>query len=206
MMLLLEFLLHRSTIWLLYKMEKEMEMEDCDREPISGGSHTAPETRSLLALIALLTGSRDVLETGYDAGGTTEILCMTGANVTAIDNLSEYPEVNERAKKKLSGYDNCTLIEGDALEFLRSAHDESYDLVFIDDKHDLLHVAEEAKELHRVLRPGGVATFHDTKFHGIWHVMQSVFPKWNKMEFVSMSPILNVDLGFGIAIKPKVLP
>ena len=168
---------------------------------VSGGSHTPPETRYLLYSLAVSIRAKDILETGYDAGHTTEALCKTGANVVGVDDLSEYPETNALATQRLAKYENCELLNIDALRFLRCAPGESYDFIFIDDNHSSSHVHEEAKEVKRILRPGGIAVFHDTKYHKIWWIIMDVFPDWDKIEFPAISPIKNEDFGIGIVVK-----
>ena len=130
---------------------------------ISGGMNTAPEARLLLFALATFIHAQTILETGYDAGYTTEILEMTGAKVIAIDNGSEYPEVKKEAKERLSRYTNCKLLDTDALSFLRDVPDEMFDLIFIDDDHTPSHVKDEVVEVRRILKTGGLVVFHDTE-------------------------------------------
>lgn len=168
----------------------------------SGGSHTAPEMRLMLYCLAAALRARDILETGYDAGSTTEVLAWTGARVVGVDDLSEYPGVDAEARGKMARYGNVELVLGDALEYLRNAPGGSFDLVFVDDGHDPAHVAEEARELRRVLRPGGVAVFHDTVQCALWGVLEEVFPDWQRVNLPAISPVAGTDYGMGIVRKP----
>ena len=111
----------------------------------SGGMHTTPALRLLLLSLALLSEARTILETGYDGGYTTRILAATGAHVVGVDNGSEYPGVKQDAADMLACYPNVELVWMDALAYLLQAPADSFDLVFIDDAHQLQHVSEEAK-------------------------------------------------------------
>lgn len=172
------------------------------QEVISGGIHTPPELRTILFALGVGLRATDILETGYDAGHTTLALARTGANVVAIDNLSEYGEVDRKARLLLEGYPNVTLINGDALKYLGDAADESFDLIFIDDYHRAEHVMAEAYQVRRVLRPGGCAVFHDTIIHGLWAVMQRVFADWPMVQLPCFSPQAGRDYGAGLVRKP----
>jgi len=169
----------------------------------SGGKHTAPEARLILLALASAMRARLVVETGYDAGYTTEALALSGAKVLAVDNLHEYAEADAEARRRLAAYSNVRLSNGDALEFLRGLEDGTVDLIFVDDHHAEAHVRAEALEVRRVLRPGGVAVFHDTTaFCGIWNAVSDGLIGWEKVRLPAPSPHNGVDYGITIARKP----
>jgi len=169
----------------------------------SGGMHTAPETRMLLCSLAYSARAKRILETGYDAGITTWALALTGAQVQTIDDLSEYPEAESVAVKLLAEYPNVELLRGDAVKFLQSAEDESFDFIFVDDNHNSDHVTREAVEIKRVLTPGGYAAFHDVNLYNLWNVIKAGFEDWECIKLPAFSPHGNLDYGLGLVRKPK---
>lgn len=169
----------------------------------SGGWHVSGAGRLLLLSLALLVDDGDVLETGYDAGYTTEALCLSRKQVYAVDNGSEYPDVKPLAVQRLEPYNDCSLITGDALAFLREQPDNSYSLIFLDDYHGAAHVALEAQEVRRILKPGGIVAFHDTNSRGLWAVVENIFPDWQRINLPFVSPSTKDDYGLGLVRKPK---
>ncbi len=169
----------------------------------SGGIHTHPSLRLILFAIAVSNGALDILELGYDAGWTTETLAMTGAKVIGIDNLSEYGGIDRTARERLAGYTNCKLLKGESLQFLNDQPNESFDFVFVDDNHNLSRVKAECERIRHVLRPGGIACFHDTNYHNIWSVVEQIFADWQRINFKSPSASSpDMEMGLGIVKKP----
>ena len=166
----------------------------------SGGIHTHPAFRILLYALAKSINAQFIVETGYDAGVTTEALAMTGAYVAAIDNWSEYSDVKVLAKERLENYPNVQLEMVDALEFLARLGNNKVDFIFFDDYHGFNHVEDECREVRRILRPGGIAAFHDTDYCKIWGVLETEFPDWQKINI--SDDYRNTSYGLGIVIKP----
>jgi len=178
-------------------------LAEFSQEYPSGGMHTSPETRMLLFSLAYSARAKRILETGYDAGITTLTLALTGAHVQAIDDLSEYPGAEDAAVELLSECDNVELLRGDAVKFLQSAADNSFDFIFIDDNHDPDHVACEVVEIRRVLAPGGYAAFHDVNLYGLWNLINTGFEDWERIKLPALSPHGGIDCGLGLVRKPK---
>lgn len=178
-------------------------------EPVSGGIHTPPAARLLLIALALLVEAKDILETGYDAGMTTEALAQTGARVVAVDNGSEYPEAKAAASDRLTGYANVRLVYEEAIVFMQNQPDESFDLIFIDDWHFPVHVKNECIEVKRLLRPGGIAVFHDTTVCGLWPIIEMVLQDWEGVNLPCRTKTTQAfiipgtdDFGLGVVRKP----
>lgn len=171
----------------------------------SGGIHIPPEMRLFLCCLARLMKAESVIETGYDAGFTTLALSFSGANVVAVDNLTQYPYVDPQARKMLAGQENVKLHKAEALEFLKSLPDESVDLAFIDDWHFAGHVEGEAQQIERILRPGGVGVFHDTRAEDlqVWPAVSSVIPDWEHISLPAVSAHSGRDYGFALVRKPN---
>jgi len=178
-------------------------LAEFSQEYPSGGMHTSPEARMLLFSVAYSARAKQILETGYDAGITTLALALTGAQVQAIDDLSEYPDAEGAAVELLSECDNVELLRGDALGFLQGAPDNSFDFIFIDDNHDPEHVAREVVEIRRVLAPGGYAAFHDVNLYGLWNLVRVGFDDWECIKLPAFSPHGGLDCGLGLVRKPK---
>lgn len=174
---------------------------------VSGGMHTAPEARLLLYALCVSLGAKEVLELGFDAGWTTEVLAKSGAHVTAIDNNSEYPKTTALARARLASYTNCDLLETDAIEFLIATPDDFYDFIFIDDSHEFMHVTVEAYIARLKIKSGGIIAFHDTNIHRIWQVIEEVFRDWQRINLPAWSPQYSradsgSDFGLGIVRRP----
>jgi predicted O-methyltransferase YrrM len=171
-------------------------------EAYSGGIHTPPETRVLLLMVAHAMRAKRIIETGYDAGMTTRLLADSGASVLGIDNLAEYPAVDKYAREILKDYPNVELLCDDAHQALRGEPSESVDLIFVDDRHKPTHVNRVAWEVKRVLKPGGIAAFHDVKYANLMPVINEVFEGWQMIVLPAISPEGQSDLGLALVRKP----
>ena len=169
----------------------------------TGGVHTPPECRLLMYALAKAARANMIVETGYDAGYTTMALAQTGAEVWAVDNLSEYKSAEVVARQLLEPYPNVTLHHADAIAFIKELENESVDLIFVDDNHKYDHVLKEAIEIKRILRPGGIALFHDVlEYEMIGTVILEVFSGWQTMILPCVSPVIQRDFGLGLVRKP----
>ena len=177
-------------------------LDELQQQEESGGINNPPELRLLLCLLAQMTRAKRIIETGYDAGYTTMALALTGAKVLAVDDLSGYPGVEAGARERLHGISNVSLFNTDALEFLRVQPDESADLIFVDDDHSPAHVARECTEIRRILRPGGMAAFHDVNVGDLWQVINRAFSGWMRIYLPAYQPGSDLDYGVGIVRKP----
>lgn len=166
----------------------------------TGGFHTAPDARGLILFLVGLLRARVVVETGFDAGYTTEALAAVPSveRVIAIDSGEEYPQIKRRLQAL--ALPKVELVHADALLWLRNAPDRSVDFIFIDDNHDAEHVRDECIEVQRVLSAGGVAAFHDTVSYNLWSVLTDVFADWSKMNLPALNPF-GVDMGLGLVRK-----
>jgi predicted O-methyltransferase YrrM len=181
-----------------------------DAAEASGGMYTTPGNRLTLLGLALSCEAQDILELGYDSGTTTMILALSGARVTGVDDHREAPLAAAIAEARLAPFPNVRLATAEAIQFLRETSDEAYDMVFVDDLHEAAHVRQEAHEVMRVLRPGGLACFHDTIVHGLWDVVDAVLPaSWQRLEVPSRqhaAPFAGADFGLGVWRKPQDVP
>ena len=124
-------------------------------------------------LVALVAAHRPhfLLETGtFEATTTMRLLdaMSTYAHIhgSFLLTLESDPERAEAASalmaiRQVPMMVGCEVRQADALEVLRSLPPDSVDFCFIDDNHEIPHVAQEIPEVQRILQPGGIACFHD---------------------------------------------
>ena len=178
-------------------------MEALTQHEPSGGANTAASVRLILIALALEIGAKEIVELGYDAGVTVRALALTGAHVVGIDNVSEYRDTKGAAEDHVASFHNAELREIDADTYLKSS--KPIDLIFVDDNHEPEHVRQEAESIRRVLRPGGIAVFHDTLGRGLGEVVRKVLPDWMFLELPGTSsykPSAGESFGIGIFRKP----
>lgn len=188
----------------------EILLDDLTQSADAGGIHTAPELRLLLVALALTNKAELVVETGYDIGLTTEAMALASTKVIAVDNESEYQNSKHFAEEVLKDYPNVERIVGDALAVLKLRSNESVDLVFIDDYHHFAHIEQEVAELRRILKPKGLAVFHDAKrddnggyadSKNLTWFLKSIL-NWNHIELDSFSLKDGTNVGIVIFQKP----
>jgi len=110
--------------------------------------------RPALARFGDLRGQR-VLEYGCGHGMAAVTLARAGANVTAFDLSPGYvSEARARARANRANV-KCVVADGEELPF----EDASFDAVWGNAILHHLELQRAGRELHRVLRPGGVAVF-----------------------------------------------
>ena len=114
------------------------------------------ETQSFLKVLLLMKKPMKILEVGTAVGFSAILMSEympEGAHITTIEKYEKrIPIARENFKR--AGKESCiTLIEGDALEVMRSL-EESYDMIFMDAaKGQYIHYMPETL---RLLGPEGV--------------------------------------------------
>lgn len=171
------------------------------QEHYSGGVNTAPEGRMLLLALAISLRAKKIVELGFDAGFTTEALACSGADIFALDSGPQAGTM-----ERLGQWTNIHPLVCDALVYLGSLETDSIDLIFVDDDHTLAHVQAETAQVRRVVRPGGIAVFHDVRyFPAFWPMLTAELRGW---ECISLPAIANnvqlgiIDFGLGVFRKP----
>ena len=110
--------------------------------------------RPAFAKLGDLRGKR-VLDYGCGHGMATVVLARAGAEVTAFDLSPGYvSEARERGRANGVKIE-CVVADGEHLPF----DDNSFDVVWGNAILHHLDLVRAGRELHRVLRPGGVAVF-----------------------------------------------
>lgn len=98
---------------------------------------------------------KEALDYGCGHGMAAVVLARAGAKVTAFDLSPGYArEARERARAN-GGVVNCVVAAGEDLPF----PDDSFDVVWGNAILHHLALPKAGEELHRVMKPGGVAVF-----------------------------------------------
>ena len=123
-------------------------------------SCTAPEGRQIKEWLGTLTG-KSLLDLGCGLGEGAVYFAKHGANVTAVDLSGEMLEV----VKRLAAHHKVNVSTRKSPADQISLPDNTFDVVY---SGNLLHhvdIAATLKEVHRVLKPGGIAIFTDPLAH-----------------------------------------
>lgn len=135
--------------------------------PYRSGSAEPWVVDVLCSMIRALDAT-SVLETGTFEAKTTFCLssAMSGGLLTTLEMDHDRAEAAKACVDRwpYRGV-GVQVIETEALAALSQFHDNSFDFIFVDDHHDAIHVAKEMREVLRILRPGGIACFHDVVGH-----------------------------------------
>lgn len=130
-----------------------------DTEPIFDASRRTVETMASLA--GDIGPDTYILDLGAGYGGAARYLAKTyGCHVSAL-NLSEVENERNRQMNKEQGLDHLIEVIDASFEQVNKP-DESYDIIWSQDA--ILHSADRGKvfkEVHRLLKPGGVFIFTD---------------------------------------------
>jgi ubiquinone/menaquinone biosynthesis C-methylase UbiE/DNA-binding transcriptional ArsR family regulator len=114
------------------------------------------------ALLSLLPRHWTVADLGCGTGNGSELLAPCVARVLAVDQSGP---MLEAARKRLADFQNVEFIQGplETLPLADSSVDATVCLLVL---HHVPEPARAVAEMHRVLRPGGVALIVDMTEHG----------------------------------------
>lgn len=136
---------------------------DGDLSPfVSGG--TEPWSVSVLQALVRLKRPKRLLELGSYEGRTTRALASVmprGASLVGVEAVSSRWEQSRLAVQENP---QVTILETDALKFLRTHAGPPFNFVFVDDDHSAGHVALELDLLlDGIVAPGGLIVGHDVR-------------------------------------------
>lgn len=113
-------------------------------------------------------------EIGVFRGENIEKFCRLGFKMYGIDpwlsikgqgrseQQQSKQETNyEYTHRRLSSYNNCTLIRKSSMEAVADFDNSSLDFVYIDGDHRFRYVAEDIYEWYQKIKSGGVVAGHD---------------------------------------------
>lgn len=118
------------------------------------------------------------VEIGVLKGDFTSVLADAGFEVVGIDPWFQYDlsyrdyedqsfeDIEAKAREKLKGYPNVTLLKAFSAEASESFDDGSLDFVFIDGNHQLEFVIDDLSNWTPKIRKGGMICGHDYKRFG----------------------------------------
>lgn len=114
------------------------------------------ETQSLLKTLIEMKQPKKVLEVGTAVGFSAVLMCEylgPDAHVTTIENYEKRIPIAKENFRRAGREDQITLLEGDAMEILKTLQ-ETYDFIFMDAaKAQYIHYLPEVL---RLLKKGGI--------------------------------------------------
>jgi predicted O-methyltransferase YrrM len=127
---------------------------------LNEGKDSSQHYITLFALILSLK-AKNVLELGVRNGNTTKPFLLgldyVKGNLTSVDI-----EDNPYLRNKLKDFTNWNFIVSDSIKFLESVKPGTiYDLVFVDDWHDGLHVKKQLELIEKMITPSSLVVLHD---------------------------------------------
>lgn len=128
-----------------------------------------------IGLVIKAINARRIFEIGTFNGATTRYMAEVArpdAHIFTLDlpeaefDKTQSPEEFHGAEvgKKFRGSpveQRITQLVGDSTQFDFSPYEKNMDMVFVDAAHDYVHGVVDSRNALRLLRPGGVALWHD---------------------------------------------
>ena len=132
-----------------------------DLAPIDQFHVGAKDSTLAVARLGGLKRGDNVLDVGGGIGGPARTLASElGCRVTVLDLTEMFIRTGKSLTARLGLQDAVTFVHGNALSM--PFPDASFDVVWT--QHATMNIADKAglyREIHRVLRPGGVFVMHD---------------------------------------------
>ena len=113
------------------------------------------EMESFLRVILTIKHPKEILELGTAIGYSAILMSeCCDAKITTIENYEKRIPIARENFEKAGKQDQIELLEGDAMEVMKTLPDENYDLIFIDAAK--AQYINYLPEVMRLLIPGGV--------------------------------------------------
>ena len=126
-----------------------------------------PETADLLEILCLMKQPSNILEIGTCIGFSA-LLMLSAAPNAKITTIERNPVMIPPAKenfKKFNAEESITMLEGDAVEILKTLPDNSFDFIFLDAAKG--QYPTFYKECQRLLQKKGVIITDNVLFNGM---------------------------------------
>jgi hypothetical protein len=143
-------------------------------EPKKCGRVEIPDCqRSDLPQFFVDMGYKIGVEIGVENGFFSEELSRVGLKIYSIDPWIHCPnwryqrtqeameKIYQNAVRRLSKYENNTIIRKYSMDAVADFANESLDFVYIDGNHEFRYVAEDLYEWEKKVRIGGIVSGHD---------------------------------------------
>lgn len=174
----------------LYCQEDENQIKIRNSAPLQQYNiQLNPAEAKLVYLLLRLHGAKNILEIGTLAGYSASWLAKSLPQDGSLLCLEKIPELAYLAQKNLAYDSRIKVLNADAMEYLTTLPDQSYDAIFIDaNKSGYKLYLEHA---HRLLRRGGMVIADNTLLFGL--VLQDQKPKENVAMWKAMREF-NINL------------
>jgi len=149
-------------------------MKLLDALQLKGGRIEIPDcTRSDLPQFFADMGYKVGVEIGVENGYFSEELLKVGLKLYSVDPWIHCPhwryqrtqhqmdKIYDNAVKRLSKYENSTIIRKYSMDAVLDFAPQSLDFVYIDGNHEFRYVAEDIYEWEKKVRIGGIVSGHD---------------------------------------------
>ena len=150
------------------RREKDSKLGELERKAREEKFPVAePETADLLEIICMLKQPKNILEIGTCIGFSA-LLMHSAATEAKITTIERNPVMIPPAKENFKNFeaeDCITMLEGDAVEILKTLPDDSYDLIFLDAAKG--QYPTFYKECQRLLQKNGVIITDNVLFNGM---------------------------------------
>ena len=117
------------------RREKDSQLGELERRAREEKYPVAePETADLLEILCMIKQPKNILEIGTCIGFSA-LLMLSAAPNAKITTIERNPVMIPPAKenfKKFNAEESITMLEGDAVDILKTLPDDSYDFIFLD--------------------------------------------------------------------------
>jgi predicted O-methyltransferase YrrM len=150
-----------------------------------------------LAQIVKFQGSERIFEFGTFRGFTTYHLAINSPTSSRIFTVDLPSADLGNAQLELTNLDliqkpvsgdwfkntecesKITQLFGDSAKFDFSPYAGSMDFIFVDGAHSYEYVISDSENARKLLRPGGIITWHDyPDYPGVWSALEELSKKW----------------------------
>lgn len=141
------------------KVAKKIVTTATFNEEARHGWNSEPDVCQFIGSLIKMNGYKNVLEIGVFEGETSVKMIEAlpiGGKYTGID-INDYRKLDFNKAGK-----GWNFILGESIKVLANMPEHHFDFIFVDGDHSWENILPEFKEIERVIKPGGVISYHDT--------------------------------------------
>ncbi len=150
------------------RREKDSQLGDLERRAREEKFPVAePETADLLEILCMIKQPEKILEIGTCIGFSA-LLMLSAAPNAKITTIERNPVMIPPARenfRKFNAEESITMLEGDAVDILKTLPDNSYDFIFLDAAKG--QYPTFYKECQRLLQKNGIIITDNVLFNGM---------------------------------------